>query len=220
MATYRCDTGFSLVGNSTRTCTGDGSSTTGEFGGVTPTCEAITCSAAPSPNNGRTDFSGSSAENDTYAFDVVATYSCDTGFYLVGNSSRTCTGDGSSTTGAFDGEAPFCEGITCHLMTSPNNGTISYNTTSNTFSIIHFNETATYKCDPGFSLIGNNSRTCTGDGSSIIGAFDGKTPSCERESMHAFVDGYFSYCLDPTSHNLSHCAVTKQRQYYIRRSFT
>ena len=134
MATYRCDTGFSLVGNSTRTCTGDGSSTTGEFGGVTPTCEgscinysvircvynlyppAITCSAAPSPNNGRTDFSGSSAENDTYAFDVVATYSCDTGFYLVGNSLRTCTGDGSSTTGAFDGEAPFCEGESIFLL--------------------------------------------------------------------------------------------------------
>ncbi len=41
---------------------------------------------------------------------VTANHSCESGFDLVGNSSRTCTGDGSSTTGAFDGEAPHCEG--------------------------------------------------------------------------------------------------------------
>ena len=43
-------------------------------------------------------------------FNVTANHSCDTGFDLVGNSSRTCSGDGSSITGAFDGEAPRCEG--------------------------------------------------------------------------------------------------------------
>ncbi len=46
-----------------------------------------------------------------YAFDVVVNYYCDTGFSLVGNSLRTCTGDGSSTAGAFDGGAPTCEPI-------------------------------------------------------------------------------------------------------------
>ncbi len=55
-------------------------------------------------------YSSYADENNNYAFDVVATYSCDTGFSLVDNSSRTCTGDGSSVIGAFDGLAPFCEG--------------------------------------------------------------------------------------------------------------
>ncbi len=65
----------------------------------------------PIPNNGTIDFGGASRdENGTYIFAVVGTYSCDTGFSLVGNDSRTCSGDGSSVIGAFDGETPICEG--------------------------------------------------------------------------------------------------------------
>ena len=37
---------------------------------------------------------------------MTANHSCDTGFDLVGSNSRTCSVDGSSITGAFDGEAP------------------------------------------------------------------------------------------------------------------
>ena len=48
-------------------------------------------------------------ENGNYAFNAMANHSCDTGFVLVGSNTRTCTGDGSSTTGVFDGEAAFCE---------------------------------------------------------------------------------------------------------------
>ncbi len=63
------------------------------------------------PNNGNIDFGGASLdENNTYIFAVVATYSCNTGFSLVGDNTRTCTGDGSTTTGSFDGEVPTCEG--------------------------------------------------------------------------------------------------------------
>ena len=50
-----------------------------------------------------------SDENGNYAFNAMANHSCDTGFVLVGNNTRTCTGDGSSTTGVFDGEAAICE---------------------------------------------------------------------------------------------------------------
>ncbi len=59
----------------------------------------------PIPNNGNINFVGASRdENSTYIFAVVATYSCDTWFYLVRNDSRTCTGDGSSIIGTFDGQ--------------------------------------------------------------------------------------------------------------------
>ena len=53
--------------------------------------------------------SSTSDENGNYAFNAMANHSCDTGFVLVGNNTRTCTGDGSSTTGVFDGEAVVCE---------------------------------------------------------------------------------------------------------------
>ncbi len=71
---------------------------------------AIVCPAVAVPSSGSIDFGGASSDgNNNYAFDVVATYNCDTGFSLVGNSSRTCSGDGSSTTGAFDGSASTCQ---------------------------------------------------------------------------------------------------------------
>ncbi len=72
---------------------------------------AITCPGVPTPINGSIEVDGvSQDENSTYICADVATYSCDTGFSLVGNNSRTCAGDGSSITGAFDGEAPICDG--------------------------------------------------------------------------------------------------------------
>ena len=68
-------------------------------------------------SSGSIDFSGASSDgNSNYAFDVVANYNCDNGFSLVGNSSRTCTGDGSSTTGVFDGIAPICAGTKTYTI--------------------------------------------------------------------------------------------------------
>ncbi len=63
-----------------------------------------------SPTSGSVSYDRASLYgNGTYAFDVVATYSCDTGFSLVGNCSRTCTGDGSSISSNFDGSASNCQ---------------------------------------------------------------------------------------------------------------
>ncbi len=72
---------------------------------------AITFPGVPTLNNGSIDFGGALPdENYTYIFAVMVTYNCDTGFSLVGDNSTTCTGDGSSTNGAFDGLVPICEG--------------------------------------------------------------------------------------------------------------
>ena len=74
-----------------------------------------------------------------------------------------------------------CVCITCHLLSSQNNGTISYNTRANNASILAFGVMAAYSCDTGFSLVGNNTRTCTGDGSSTTGVLDGEAPTCDGE---------------------------------------
>ncbi len=70
---------------------------------------AITCQALPEPASG-TVFYDDNRDDGSYAFNVVASYSCDIGFTLVGGTTRTCTGDGSSVIGAFDRLAPTCEG--------------------------------------------------------------------------------------------------------------
>ncbi len=70
----------------------------------------ITCPPLNDPANGTVIY------NVELEFGTQALYGCDTGFSLVGNITRTCTGDGSSTTGAFDGEAPTCEGKHLRIM--------------------------------------------------------------------------------------------------------
>ncbi len=71
---------------------------------------AIICHPLLNPTNGSVSYSKVAGQSNSYAFNVEATYSCDTGFFIVNNNTRTCTGDGSSITGSFDGEAPTCEG--------------------------------------------------------------------------------------------------------------
>ncbi len=71
---------------------------------------AITCSPLMSPTNGTVSYGGVATDvNGNLLFNVMATYSCDTGFALVDNSSRTCTGDGMSVNGSFNGTAPTCD---------------------------------------------------------------------------------------------------------------
>ncbi len=63
------------------------------------------CPALSDPINGEIDYDGGgiSANNNQFQipFGTMATYTCVIGFALIGNDIRTCTGDGSSTTGAF-----------------------------------------------------------------------------------------------------------------------
>ncbi len=71
---------------------------------------AITCPPLSNLTNGSVSYSNVSGQNNSYDFDVKATYSCNSGFALVGNKTRNCSGDGSGITGDFDGSAPTCIG--------------------------------------------------------------------------------------------------------------
>ncbi len=46
-----------------------------------------------------------------YDFGTAATYSCNDGFYLDGEQSRNCAGDGTNTIGTWDLTAPICTGM-------------------------------------------------------------------------------------------------------------
>ncbi len=58
---------------------------------------------------------------------------------------------------------------------------------------LEFGTQAIYSCDTGFSLVGKNTTTCTGDGSSTIGVFDGTAPTCERESTITLLEMFNPY---------------------------
>ena len=67
--------------------------------------------------------------------------------------------------------------IECPALTDPTKGGIVY--ASDTSAPYDFGTTATYSCNLGYSLVGDEVRTCGGDGSSM-GAWDLSEPSCER----------------------------------------
>ena len=61
---------------------------------------AVDCGSLPDPANGRVDHTAGTS------FRQTATYSCNTGYDLVGDSTRTCQAAGN-----WSGSTPTCEGI-------------------------------------------------------------------------------------------------------------
>ncbi len=172
---------------------------------------AITCPGLSPVTNG--DIFYDPDVIDPYDYDTMATYSCDVGYFLEGNSIRRCGGDGSSTTGSFDGLSPICTGmnvicfqscialiiiwpstlnhaaITCSTLAPPMNGMIIYAT--DTTAPFDYQTTATYSCDAGYGLsVGDTVRTCSGSLEGD-GYWTGTAPICRGEYLpgkifHAF----------------------------------
>ena len=62
--------------------------------------------------------------------------------------------------------------VECKTVTSPTNGQVSH-TTGTTYR-----QTATYSCDTGYNLVGDNNRTCQ-----ATGVWSGNTPICQSMSL-------------------------------------
>ncbi len=71
---------------------------------------AITCETLPAPENGMVSYSTNNNATGTFSFGTEAYFSCDVGFFLIGDETiRTCVG-GNITVGKFNGTTPACEG--------------------------------------------------------------------------------------------------------------
>ncbi|KAL4230224.1 Sushi [Mactra antiquata] len=134
IATYTCEAGYALYGDSVRTCQENNTWTS-----QPPTCK---CEAPVSPDNGIVDVSSDGS---------IATYSCNIGYVLKGNQYRGCQVDGN----AWNGTDPICE--TCSSLTSLLNGVISY-------TVQGLSTVAIFTCNVGYSLNGVTNITCLDDG--------------------------------------------------------
>ncbi|XP_019614492.1 PREDICTED: E-selectin-like [Branchiostoma belcheri] len=150
VATYSCNTGYSLNGFSTRTCQSSGS-----WSNTAPTCDAVQCSTLSNPSNGGVSYSSRN-------YGDVATYSCNTGYSLNGFSTRTCQSSGS-----WSNTAPTCQAVQCPTLSNPSNGGVSY-------SSRNYGDVATYSCNTGYSLNGFSTRTCQSSGS-----WSNTAPTCD-----------------------------------------
>ncbi|XP_035684197.1 P-selectin-like [Branchiostoma floridae] len=148
LATFTCDIGYSLVGNNPLLCQADG-----DWSGTAPTCEIVQCSPQSPPTNGAV--SGGNSYGD------LATFTCDIGYSLVGNNPLLCQADGT-----WSGTAPTCEIVQCSPQSPPANGAVSGGNS--------YGDEATFTCDTGYNLVGDNPLLCQADGT-----WSGPAPTCE-----------------------------------------
>jgi len=148
--TYSCNSGYGLSGPSERICQANG-----KWSGIAPTCKYHQCDFPGNLENG-------DASSTTYTYGSRITYTCKTGYNLVGDAVRMCMDDGRWT-----GSMPVCQEILCGDPGTPTNG-------AKVGSDYKFGKSVSFECNPGYALRGSLRRTCKSDG-----AWDGTQPTCK-----------------------------------------
>ena len=151
-----------------------------------------TCLSLPPPTNGGISYSDQSRSDGT-----VATYTCNTGYTLNGDSTRAC---GS---GVWSGSAPICQSelnglcihclfvecIVSHTANCPDlplliNGMIMYSDGSTNNR--PFLSSAVHSCNPGYTLTGGDTtRVCVSGGN-----WFGSPPTCQQRkelNLYSFI---------------------------------
>ncbi|XP_062523956.1 CUB and sushi domain-containing protein 3-like isoform X2 [Corticium candelabrum] len=143
-----CPYGFVLIGHATLQCTGSG-----QWTAQIPQCQQVVCRHPSLPTNG--------AYVNVRSFYVGgnATYSCGSGYDLVGSKQRTCKQLlENSAVGFWDGHPPHCTPKRCSVPKDPVNGIVMGTNFYYPYSI-------EYQCHFGFEEeSGNVKRTCDSTG--------------------------------------------------------
>ena len=123
-------------------------------------------------------------------YGATASYSCTTGYRLVGNGTRECQADGR-----WSGSEPLCKGtvqacklhdcclvhfltasqlpytvVDCDVVEGPGSGYVSYSAGTT------YQSSASYSCDTGYTLMGGAMRQCQANGT-----WSGVVPICASE---------------------------------------
>ena len=136
----------------------------------------VSCGSLDDPINGRVTTTGTTLSS-------IATYTCDTGYTLTGDMTRTCQANRDWT-----GLEPSCNreysmtinnqiqinfcclAVDCGSLDAPSNGAVD------TSSGTTFMMTATYTCNTGYTRSGGQTRICQANGD-----WSGSEPVCNRE---------------------------------------
>ncbi|XP_060701088.1 sushi, von Willebrand factor type A, EGF and pentraxin domain-containing protein 1-like [Hemiscyllium ocellatum] len=151
---YKCFPGYTFQEGGSKHITCRENSTWSPLRAV---CEPINCGSPGEILNGYFD-----APDSTFGNKVI--FYCDKGFNLVGKNSRICTANGWS------GQVPTCEIVQCPEPPRISDGTVS----SSDSDSWPFGSIARYSCLDGYSLIGEETITCT-----VSGEWDKDPPRCQ-----------------------------------------
>uniref|UniRef100_A0A8B9HTR2 Sushi, von Willebrand factor type A, EGF and pentraxin domain-containing protein 1 n=1 Tax=Astyanax mexicanus TaxID=7994 RepID=A0A8B9HTR2_ASTMX len=164
---YECHAGFILQGSESRTCQMDG-----KWDGKAPLCRAVSCGHPVISNDVQVN-------GDSYTFGKRLVFSCNPGFILHGAATSVCLANST-----WSESAPKCLPADCGRPPIIRNG----HARGTNYG---YNGKVTYECDVGYTLIGNPSLVCRGDG-----LWDDPPPRCDivtcdppEDISHGFLNG-------------------------------
>uniref|UniRef100_A0A8C3KR49 Complement component 4 binding protein alpha n=1 Tax=Calidris pygmaea TaxID=425635 RepID=A0A8C3KR49_9CHAR len=146
---FTCNEGYRLVGALSSQCVLKDNEV---YWSEIPHCDIIPCPPPPGIENGKI----TSGDTD-FVFGMVATYSCDKNFALIGDDTIHCTMD-DNLEGKWSGPAPECKVVRCENPEVKNGRKVSGFGTEYTYK-----NTVTFECDPGHVLKGSSVVTCEAD---------------------------------------------------------
>ncbi|NXC41373.1 CR1 protein, partial [Penelope pileata] len=146
---FTCNTGYRLVGKSTAECILSDNDVVWDS---VPYCEIIPCTSPPEIVDGKLN-----GVHTDYTFGMAVTYSCNSGFSLIGNATIHCTMD-ADFNGIWSGPAPECKVVRCQSPEVENGKKLNSFATEYTYG-----ETVTFECIPGHALVGAQTVTCDAD---------------------------------------------------------
>lgn len=153
--TYACPVGHRIEGNKQRRCQYDGT-----WSGKAPRCQYVDCGPINSQpiENGRVIHLNQSQTT----FGSQVKYVCYEDYVLVGNDLRQCQADGK-----WSGKAPYCAYKWCPVLQQISHGFLNVSSYSE-------NSIASYQCNSGYKLIGNDTRQCL-----LGGKWTNQEPFCQ-----------------------------------------
>uniref|UniRef100_A0A8C5CBQ3 CUB and Sushi multiple domains 2 n=1 Tax=Gadus morhua TaxID=8049 RepID=A0A8C5CBQ3_GADMO len=151
---YQCNPGFRLIGVSVRICEQDH-----RWSGNTPVCVPITCGHPGNPTFGLT-------QGTQFNLNDAVRFVCNTGYVLHGTGKSSCQANGQ-----WSNPLPRCKIVNC---TEP--GKVDNSDRQVVTSGPHrysFQTAVSYRCNPGYYLLGTSSISCQGGGT-----WDRSLPKC------------------------------------------
>ncbi|NXC31521.1 C4BPA protein, partial [Campylorhamphus procurvoides] len=149
--TFTCHLGYQLVGPPSTQCIFKNGVAQWEN---IPSCEIILCLPPPEIKNGQLI-----GESKEFLFGMAASFTCDKGFTLIGESTIYCT-MGPNHNGTWSNPAPECKEVRCENPDVKNARRLSGFGTEHTYK-----DTVTFECNSGYRMKGSNLVTCEANNS-------------------------------------------------------
>ncbi|XP_072336365.1 C4b-binding protein alpha chain-like isoform X3 [Scyliorhinus torazame] len=139
---FFCDEGYLIVGRDYRVCVADG------WDGQVPRCDMVSCDYPASISNGKVT---APPKGDTWTSGMIAQYSCNGDYSLIGEEQLTCT-----ISGKWDKAPPKCKVVQCQRPPDPANS----NAVNGFGPTYKYHDSITYRCKDGYEMVGANVIRC------------------------------------------------------------